>query len=181
MKKMLLAGTGLALSVLAGPPAHANSSDVVNGGCKYSTTYGVPTAAGDMWSGVQAEQSTTTTGDATRQPIGATVTCWIEVDGVPAPGTTHSYGDVAGMTGTQAGASPVSVDDHGSDNVSACQSVAFADGTTTWTTCFIWGDVVQLPPQVVIDTVDAVVATVDAVVCPQLGGCSASAPAGSSL
>jgi hypothetical protein len=146
----------------------------MRGGCRYEYTNGV--VAGDTWVGVQIERSVTTTGDSPATPIGATVTCWIQVNGVTAPGTTHSYGDVAGVTGVQAGVTPISFTAAPAEIVSPCESVAFADGTTTLPLCFALGDTIELVPQIVKDTINQVIdgwclvcpETVDQVVCPVL-------------
>lgn len=170
-----MAAVGATLIVT--PAAHATSSDVIRGGCDY--TYNA--VVGDTWVGVQTEHSVTTTGAPSLTPIGATVTCWVEVFGVVAPGTTHSYGDVAGVTGVQAGAAPISFTAPALDTISNCVAVDFADGTTTDATCFPQGDTVEVPPQFVKDTINEILdgwcvvcpETLDQVACPvfvQLSG-----------
>jgi hypothetical protein len=156
MKRFLLAGAALAATVSVVPVGHAAAANVVKGGCRYAT--GLDTsegAPGDTWPAVQYEYSVTTTGDATSERIGATITCWLEVGGVIAPGTTYSYSDLPGVTGVQAGAHPITFTASSLDTVQACETDAFADGTST-SICWIWGDNIQLPPQAVQDVIDKI-------------------------
>ena len=184
MRTLLLAGAvALGSGLLTVPAAHADAPDVVHGGCHFAAS---PNAAGDAYSGVIGDASVTTTGAATPAPIGATVTCWIEVDGVTAPGTTHSYGD--GTTAAQAGADVVSFAANDTDAIFGCQSTTFADSTTQ-VDCPVGsnggggscpgggGGSVQIPPQTLEDLLTVLIqdvnecvfaAAVDPVVCPEL-------------
>lgn len=155
MKRFLVAGAALAATVSVVPAGHAAAANVAEGGCRYETTYDTPEAPGTTWSGVQYDYSVTTTGDATAARIGATITCWIEVDGVAAPGTTYSYGDIPGVTGVQAGAHRISFRANKLATVAGCETDAFADGTST-SICWIWGDNIQIPPQAVQDIIDKI-------------------------
>jgi hypothetical protein len=156
VKRLLVAGAALAATVSVVPAGHATAPDVVHGvACGYETSYDKPELPGDTWTGVQFDSSATTTGDAVPQPIGATITCWLEVDGVTAPGTTYSYGDVPGVTGVQAGAHPISFRADKLATVAGCETDAFADGTST-SICWIWGDDIQIPPQAVQDIIDKI-------------------------
>ena len=109
MKRMLLAALGLGASMLGAPTAHAGNPDVFRGDCFYDTIEGPPNTGDAAYVGVIGDRSITTTGDFPPTPIGATVTCWIEINGAVAPGTTHSYGDIAGIPGVQAGADLVTL------------------------------------------------------------------------
>jgi len=97
-------------------------------------------------------------GERSGLPAGATVTCFVRVNGVVAPGTTFSYTGV----GAQAGVDQVAFSASDSDVVSECEDVVFNDGNTTAENCVTATEVV-LPPDV---TVGALI--LDATLCPQL-------------
>lgn len=142
---------GLGMSALAAPAAHAAGPNQVHGGCSFATT----NAFGDGYTGVLYEASVTTTGDTPPQPIGATVTCWLTVNGVEAPGTRHTYADLPGVTGVQAGADTAAYYADDLDPVNVCEAVAFADGTTQeWCSVDVRD---PIPPQEVFDFVDGLV------------------------
>jgi len=133
------------------PASHASSPDAIRGGCAFWAT----NVVGDSHAGLMYESSVTTTGDPVPQPIGATVTCWITVNGIEAAGTRHTYGDVTDARGVQAGTDPVSFTARPGDFVDECQLVVFADNTTTGPDCP--ADVgVGFPPQALLDLVNAV-------------------------
>jgi hypothetical protein len=92
------------------------------------------------------------------------VTCWLEVNGVEAPGTRFGYVG----TGVQAGVNPMTYTASNTDDVELCESVLFGDNTTTGDTCFPIDDI-QIPPQVLWDAVDTVFAVVN-----DAEGCNAS-------
>lgn len=172
-KLVLVAVVAVGLSVLGAPSAGASGSHGINGGCGFSTT----DVVGDAQVGAIYDVSVTTTGDVVPQPIGATVTCWIAVNGVEAPGTRHSYGDVLDVPGVQAGADVVSFTAGILDYVGLCQTVDYADGTSESECSIEVGP--QFPPQVVWDLVDAVEQPVHDVACGGGPGdvCAAVCPA----
>jgi hypothetical protein len=96
MRRILLAAA-LSLSPLVVPAAaHAAAPhDLIVGGCGWEAE--PSTGGGTTWKGVMYEHSVTT--DSTGVPIGATVTCWIAVNGVEAPGTRISYSGFAVQAG----------------------------------------------------------------------------------
>ena len=181
MKRTLLACLAVGASVLVAPAAHAAVPNVLHGGC-FVDTDGHPLVTGDTQVGVIGDLSVTTTGDLPPMPIGATVTCSIEVNGVVVPAATHSYGD-SRVPGIQGGTDPVTYTASPFDTVDLCQSVVFADNTTS-DECVVLGDNIQIPPQAVIDAVDAIydalIGVVDPIelealeplVCPPLGSIS---------
>jgi len=203
MNRVMLTVSALAAGMLlVVPAARAGTPDVVYGGCYFSTD-SQPTVTGDVQTGVIGDASVTASGDSTPQPIGATVTCWIEVNGVTEPGTTHSYGDLGGIRGVQAGADPLSFAAYGSDMVEVCESVTFADGTTqaacpvsapSEDTCagpVGGGGSFQFPPQQTEDLLNVLliaissdgdncvfVPVVDPAVCPVLKQLAGSYPSG---
>jgi hypothetical protein len=177
MKKHLLVALALASGALALPPAaEAATADVIHGGCGYNTDQNA-TLTGGQNAGIIYDLSVTTTGDTPPLPIDATVTCWITVNGVEAPGTRFSYSGA----GVQAGVDRISFARTDGDYVYLCRSVAFADGTTD-AQCPPYGEP-PFPPQPVSNLLDvtfglvndalrlandAIVSSVDPVVCPVL-------------
>lgn len=160
MKRAFLAVAAAAVLAAGGlvvAPAGATSSDVMHGGCYFDTS---PRYTGDTMVGVIGDASVTTTGDSPPAPIGATVTCWIQVNGTPAPGTRHSYGDAGGVPGIQAGSDPLVFDATKTDDVALCTSVVFADGFTDGNLCPPI-DTIQIPPQTVVDHVEQVCDLID--------------------
>src|SRR5579885_1693238 len=93
-----LAAALAAAAVVAPPGVAAAAPDVLTGGCFLDTATDQPFANGETY-GVIGDISTSRTGDTPPAPIGATVTCWIEIHGVVAPGTTHSFGDIGPAPG----------------------------------------------------------------------------------
>jgi hypothetical protein len=160
---ILLAVLALGASGLAAPGAFATSPDVMHGGCYFDAAPAAVFTTDNSYVGVIGDESVTTTGGSTPAPIGATVTCWIQVNGVAAPGTMHSYGDIAGEPGVQHGQDPVTFTAQPGDYVGMCWSVAFADHTTL-DVCSADGSP-QVPPQAVVDVVNGVLQTVHDVVC----------------
>jgi hypothetical protein len=170
MKRVLLVTLALGVTVLVAPSsADAAAADVIHGGCGFNTNEQHDVTNGQNV-GIIYDLSVTTTGDTPPLPIDATVSCWIVVNGVEAPGTRFSYSGA----GVQAGADRISFASTDADVVDECRSVAFADGTTD-TQCPVFVDE-TFPPRTVIDLVnstfglvnDAFVSFVDPVVCPVL-------------
>lgn len=175
MKRVLLTAAALGIGALTAPAGHAANADVIHGGCGFDT-YLNATLTGGQYEGVIYDASVTTTGDAQPLPIGATVTCWIDLDGVEVPGTRHSYGSLLGATNVQAGADPIVVPANDSQWMLECESVVFADGTTQDDGCPAPDQ--NLPPQAVIDVLNAAFGAADEVLCPQLAKLAGSYPGG---
>lgn len=93
--------------------ASADQGDTLTGGCGASTGYIYVAAYSQEASGT---------------PSTATVSCWIDVNGVEQPGTRLT---VTG-SGVIAGAAEIVYSSAEDDVVSECQQVTFADGST-WT------------------------------------------------
>jgi len=184
MKRTLITAACLGLSMLVAPAAHAESSNVFYGGCYYDTLGqpAYPAADPTVYTGVIGDKSETFVPGTPPMPIGATVTCWIEINRVVAPGTTHTYGDV-GVPGVQAGADPVSFTAGAADEVDLCHTVDFADGTSL-SECV--GPVyIQVPPECplfgcdILGTINRIIiADVDPVACPELAKLAGSYPGG---
>ena len=174
MKRVALTVLTCVAALLAAPAAHASGNyDTIWGGCAFATD--ATASGGDTYVGVLSDFSVSTTG-LVPVPIDATVTCSIQVNGVDAPGTVHTYGD--GTTAVQAGADPVSYTAGASDIVWLCEIDHFADGTTLTDRCGpTFGD--QFPPQRVIDLVNFVfVSAVDPAACPALVKLAGNYPGG---
>jgi hypothetical protein len=166
VKRVVLAAFALGATALAGPTAAgAAAPDVIHGGCGFNTDEQA-TLTGGQNVGVIYDLSVTTTGDVPPLPIDATVTCWIEVNGVEAPHTRYSYSG----PGVQAGADRISFAAGDTDTVWECESVTFADGTTQVMDCPTPIPPAEVPPVVgLLDAVNTVfVSYVDPVVCPVL-------------
>jgi len=130
---VVLVVTQVGAGGLAVPAAHAVAPDRIQGGCFFNSDG--TAATGDTQTGVIGDRSETTTGDFPPMPIGAAVTCWIDVNGVAAPGTTHTYGDLPGVPGVQAGVDTLVYTAPVGEPVYICQSVQFADGTSIPAEC----------------------------------------------
>src|SRR4051794_3192121 len=118
MRRVLLAVVAVGATALVAPVAGAAAAHDTRGGCGYGARE--VTTHGD-YRGLMYELSVSTEGGVGTAPIGATVSCWIAVNGVEAPGTRHTYGDVR-VPGVQAGADPVSFTAAPQDIVVECQS-----------------------------------------------------------
>lgn len=176
LKTALATGVTVLAAALVAPAAHADDSDFMYGDCGFGSAEVFYTNG--THTGWIEDRSVTTTGYANPQLIGATVTCWIEVNGVVAPGTTHSYGDLPGLPGVQVGADPASfVTTDVLDNVQVCETVAYADGTTR-SHC-IYNDL-SLPTIRQREYIDHVATTafaiVDPTVCAELASHAGSYP-----
>jgi hypothetical protein len=169
---MFAAALGLGASLLAAPAAQAATTDVIYGGC-FDNTLSGPSNDG-VNTGVIGDVSATT--DSAGVPIGATVTCWIEVNSVEAPDTRFSYSGF----GVQAGSNPISYTSFDVDTVKTCQEVAYDDGSAN-TSCSPVTVVHPVPPECcdLVETVfDALATYVDPAVCPALAGLAGSYPGG---
>ena len=161
--RLAVAGA-LALGVVAGPiPAASASSagDDIVGGCSFDSAL---TVNSDQVQGVISD--TSFTAGPTGLPTGATVECWILVNGVKVDSTDL----VASGFGAQANAKPVSFTLGPFDIYDVCRSVVYADGSTDpcdlCTLCFFF------PPRDVtalLDILDHLEAHyVDPNICPKL-------------
>jgi hypothetical protein len=157
MRRLILIAMTLMAGAAVTPATHAASADSIRGGCGYD----VEPTTGDSWSGVIFDVSATS--DAAGLPESATVTCWLTVNGVEAPSTRHSYGDVGGVRGVQAGAHSFAYNAGPEDNIGLCSTVQWADGSTDSECPAITS--LEFPPQVVWDTYDTVSAAGQGAAC----------------
>ena len=147
------AATALGLAVAVATPAAADSPDRTLGGCSYDTQ---SSPGATERTGVISDASVTHTPDGL--PIGAVVTCKIQVNGVDAPGTSADFPGY----GAQAGAQPISFTAADFDVVVLCQQTVYADGTSTDWYC-PGATTLPLPPQWVIDDINLVVGIVNGI------------------
>lgn len=154
-------------------PATADTGDTLSGGCgMYSEGAGGQNA---LQQGLIYVSSASR--EASGTPSGATVQCWIDVNGVEYPGTRIT----ASANGEQSGAAQINYRASDSDAVNLCEQVTFFDGST-WVgldgsnpDCPAV-NAAEFPPPVVTDTLDTVVAeigilqhtVIDPVLCPEL-------------
>jgi hypothetical protein len=143
------------------PAATANAAgDDIRGGCFFDSDANALTGSTNV--GDIGDLSVTTGPDGL--PTGATVTCFIRVNGVEAPGTRFSYSG----TGVQAGANPITFIAGPTDNVDECQEVTYADGTTEPLDCPP-STRDPIPPQPIVDAIHEVfIGFVDPLSCPVL-------------
>ena len=153
--KQVLVGAAAIGIVATSAPAASAATNTITGGCFL--------VAGANRTGTNG-QTGGFIGGISRTTIGATVTCWVNVNGIEAPGTRFSY---PGSNGVQSGAWQVSYTASDTDSVTECQSVAYDDGSTSPTICFAV-TTIQAPPQAVIDLVNLVTSAVNPVFCPVL-------------
>jgi hypothetical protein len=157
-------------TILAAPAVHADA-DAIDGGC-FVMVVDLNSVTNFATSGLLADVSMTRDGNGA--PIPATVTCWIQVNGVEAAGTRFT----SGGPGVQAGAEQVSFVLDETDAVTVCERVAYADGAAT-TTCTPSPSELDVPPQLLPDVIHEVFATVlDPQTCPVLAGNAGIYPGG---
>jgi hypothetical protein len=102
LRNALLVGIAASAMVTGmGPAARAAGGDTIQGGCFFDTEQQATVTRGANV-GVIGDRSLTL--EASGLPADATVSCQIQVNGVPAPGTTFSYSDI----GVQAGVDGIS-------------------------------------------------------------------------
>ncbi|MDQ1700520.1 MAG: hypothetical protein QOG34_2383 [Frankiaceae bacterium] len=162
MRRVFIAGVVLASAVVVAVPSSAATTHNIRGGCGYDSVEVTPAGG---YTGLMYEVSATTVGGVGTAPIGATVTCWITVNGTEAPGTRHTYGDLNGP-GVQAGADRISFTAQPHDFVNECQSVVYADNTTS-DPDFDCPAIAPIgfPPQPILDLANTIVRVAQSAVC----------------
>jgi hypothetical protein len=123
---------------LAGPVgfAHADFGDTFKGGCGLAmvpdittTGSGGPIVNIDGTDNVGFIYDLSVSEEQNGLPSHATVTCWIDVNGIEQPGTRFSVSDNT-VPGVEAGAQETSYAADQSSFVTECQQVSFGDGST---------------------------------------------------
>lgn len=156
-------GTSAAVASTAGDTLHG-------GGCGFNTDQQQAVTAGQNVGEIYEDSATL---GPDHKPTGATVECWIAVNGVKVDSTDL----VASGFGVQANAKQISFAAGDADFVMLCQTVTYADGSVE-PPCDepCGGAECQFPPQWILDLLnaafttvnDAEIAYVDPAVCPQL-------------
>ena len=170
LRRIVLAALTLGAALVVAPATHAATGAMgsIHGGCAY---HAEPTT-GNSWSGVIYDVSATF--DAAGQPESAIVTCWLEIYGVEVAGTRHSYGDIPGVHGVQAGAHSFAYNAGPEDEIIPCRTVQWADGITD-TECFQVSQV-AIPPQVTWDLFDELTGDGHAVCGTAVDACAVLCP-----
>ncbi len=169
MRRLLLTGVMLAASMLA-PAAHA-AADTIDGGC-FILAVDLDSVTNFVTSGFLGDVSVTR--DGAGLPTGATVTCWIEINGIESSGTRFA----ATGPGVQAGLIQVGFVRGDTDSIAVCERVAYADGTAS-ATCAPPPDEQGVPPQLLFDAAHgAFESVVDPVLCPVLASQAGEYPGG---
>jgi hypothetical protein len=155
MKRAVLAAVVAALATSVALPANAAAGSTFHGGCGYDTVArdpdSVPTTGTHTYTGVMdvlVELYSASPGD---DPVSATVTCTVTVNGLPS-----STARFAG-TGVVTGAKRVSYRVSENDDVSVCTEIDYtSDDTPTVTECAV-ETMTMIPPQEITAVVDEVV------------------------
>lgn len=169
MRRLLLTGVMLAASMLA--PAAQADADSIDGGC-FVVAVDLDSVTNFVTSGFLGDVSVSR--DGAGLPTGATVTCWIQINGVESSGTRLT---VTGP-GVQAGLIQVGFVLGDTDSVAVCERVAYADGTAA-TTCAPPPDEQGVPPQLLFDAIHGTFeSVVDPVLCPALATQAGAYPGG---
>lgn len=161
-KRVVLGVVTLGLTALVVPAAHA-AGETIRGGCLFVSVATHPTEFNGAAEGVIADVSLTT--DSGGNPIFATVSCKIQVNGSDAS-PTFSYPG----TGAQVGVDLLAFLATEGDSIAICQRVAYGTGTTTPFSCRSVTEA-RVPPQQVTDLIAGVFnQTVDPITCAAIGG-----------
>jgi len=114
-----------AVTTLVAPAtvAHADQGDTLKGGCSFDTDQQATVTNGQN-QGIIDDLSVSQ--EASGGPSGATVQCWIDVNGVQAPGTRIT----ASGNGVQSNLAQISFTAVDGDTISLCQQVTFDDGSS---------------------------------------------------
>jgi hypothetical protein len=169
-KKAALSALAATVMALVTPmtPASADQGDTFTRGCGFDTNQQDTVTNGENQGVIYVAGISQ---EASGLPSTATVSCWIDVNGVEQPGTRLTTTG----TGVIVNSQQITFNSVDGDSINECQSVTFADGST-WTAAD--GNVgvdcpaaieVVIPPQVVTDLLDTLFITViDPTICPIL-------------
>ncbi|MDQ1698676.1 MAG: hypothetical protein QOG34_539 [Frankiaceae bacterium] len=170
IRKAASVAIATALLTLAAPLTSANADygDTIKGGCGFAALNNSTLTGGANNTGVIYDVSVSQ--EQNGLPSGATVQCWIEVNGVYQLGT-----DIfASGNPIQDNAQQIMFNAYPGDSVALCQSVSFWD-PSTWTAPD--GNVgidcqpatsIGFPPQALIDAVNTVLDLADKTLAPTL-------------
>lgn len=135
MNTRLLVASALAVALLSGPfgtPAPAEPASQIKGGCGGSFTTDVLAGQGQATGVIDIAAVVYSTGTVDHNPVTATVTCYVTVNGTAQPeamvSATGRTVVLGGGAATYTSASP-------DDDIRMCTSVEFSDATPASTTC----------------------------------------------
>ncbi|MBV9098165.1 MAG: hypothetical protein JO079_08905 [Frankiaceae bacterium] len=182
MKKMMRAAV-LGASVLGivgamAPAASANSAgDTIHGGCFFNTDENAIATNGQNQGSIGDASATT---DPSGAPTGASVECWIRVNGNKQNQTDHTYTGV----GVQGGQDQIVFTADATATVELCEHVVYAD-TTTEDSCRV-ATSQNIPPDAVVALLNSIFDQLDAFekqnvdpnVCPVLVALHNAIPGG---
>lgn len=149
MRRLLAAAALAALTAAGAPAASASATGHITGGCFFFTVLDPPGFQG-VYEGILGTASVTTY-SATNQPEQATVTCSIRVLGV-VQNPDLNVGSWSG-NGVQVGGKYTAFDADDTDTVEICQSVVYANPTSSDPTTCRSATHAQVPPDAVRDVV----------------------------
>ncbi|HVF05340.1 MAG TPA: hypothetical protein VNA20_10895 [Frankiaceae bacterium] len=150
----------LAATALTAPAAFAGSTH--HGRCSFQP-FNQDQVTGSSYGGFVHAAVTVRSDDIAANPASATVTCYLRTNAVVDPWTVER----ASGTGVVVVLGRVTFWWSEEDTVEVCTDVDFADATPTATECVPLVST-QIPPQIVFDTVDAVLTQVWGEVDPRL-------------
>jgi hypothetical protein len=173
VKRILLGALAIGLLGVSAPQAMASGGFSYAGGCTFSANNQDTVTQPNTYVGALGARVVSTTDGPPPAPTGATVTCELKVNG--------NNVDVLVVTGSgvEVGAKATTYVAAPGDVVSLCTTVAYTNGTSANTDTSCGNSInVQVPPQPVIDLLDAVfttldgleIALIDPIICPLLGG-----------
>jgi len=172
----LLVATACAATMLAAQLAAAGTDsgtgvDTADGGCMV-VAVDVDSLTNFVTQGLLLDASATR--DAGGNPVGASVTCWMQVNGFEVPDTRFTTNDDV----VQAGLAEVAFALRDTDSVLVCERFAYDDGTAAQT-CDPAPTEQAVPPPQVPDALRAVVeSSVDPIACPLLVAHAGAYPGG---
>ena len=130
MRRILQVAVAAAILAVGAPTtsASADPGDHLVGGCYFNTDQNSP-VTNDQNVGVIGGLAIALHADGT--PSGATVSCWIDVNGTEAPGSRHTFTTPPGVDGPW----PLSFSASDRDWVTLCEEVTFDDGSVGGIDC----------------------------------------------
>lgn len=164
----VLAPALLALLAFGTPAAHAGTDSTYAGGCGFDA---VDDSDGTYRGVVYTATAVYSTGTPADNPVAATVSCYLKVNGVTQPGTRLT---VPGI-GVIAGAGAMTYTAHDFDSVEFCTEVDFtSNDTPTHTECE--GIVGGPPPPALFELVEAILDAVGDILQPLLTAAGVDGP-----
>jgi len=128
MKSTLIGVIAVAAVLGSSGSATATPPDSTTGGCFMHVA--LDPLSGN-YEGVYGDSSATT--DSAGTPIGATVTCWVTINGIETPQTGGQWSG----TGAQGGSELLVYTAAATDVVAICTYVDYADGTKAPPSCVV--------------------------------------------